>query len=51
MATSGDKKVVSKKRIPVTTDAKPVLAPSPTPDADSMYEVLLDTDAAPPDVS
>ena len=37
-----------RKSIPVTTDANPVLAPSPTPDADSMYEVLLETDEAPP---
>ncbi|CAB4694181.1 unannotated protein [freshwater metagenome] len=35
-ATSGAKNVVSRKQIPVTTDAKPVRAPSPTPDADSI---------------
>ena len=40
IATSGARKVVSKKQIPVTTDANPVRAPSPTPDADSIYEVL-----------
>jgi hypothetical protein len=32
----------------VTTLAKPVRAPSPTPADDSMYDVLLETEAAPP---
>ena len=35
-ATSGARNVVNRKQIPVTTEAKPVRAPSPTPDADSM---------------
>ena len=40
--------MVSRNRTPVTTEAKPVFAPSPTPDADSMYEVLDETEPAPP---
>ena len=36
IATSGAKNVVSKNAIPVTIDARPVRAPSPTPAADSM---------------
>src|SRR3954447_26662271 len=46
--TSGATTIEIRKQIPVTTLASPVRAPSPTPDADSMYDVLLDTDAAPP---
>ena len=34
-STSGARKVDSKKRTPVTTEARPVRAPSATPDADS----------------
>ena len=37
-----------RKQIPVTIDAKPVRAPSPTPDADSIYEVFDEIPAAPP---
>lgn len=48
MATSGAKNVVRRKQIPVTTEAKPVRAPSPTPDADSIYEVFDEIEAAPP---
>ena len=48
IATSGAKKVVNRNRTPVTTEAKPVRAPSPTPEADSIYEVFEDTDPAPP---
>ena len=48
MDTSGARKVDSRSSTPVTSDASPVRAPSPTPAADSMYDVLLDTDAAPP---
>ena len=40
IATSGAKKVVNRKRTPVTTEAKPVRAPSPTPEADSIYEAV-----------
>ncbi|CAB4669605.1 unannotated protein [freshwater metagenome] len=47
-ATRGARKVVNKKQTPVTTEASPVRAPSPTPDADSMYEVLEEMLAAPP---
>ena len=36
IATSGAKKVVRRNAIPVTTDARPVRAPSPTPAADSI---------------
>ena len=32
----------------MTIDAKPVRAPSPTPDADSIYEVFDEIPAAPP---
>src|SRR4051795_393644 len=46
--TSGATTIEIRKQIPVTTLARPVRAPSPTPEADSMYDVLLDTDAAPP---
>ena len=46
--TSGAAKIDSRKSTPVTTEARPVRAPSPTPDADSMYAVLEDTPAAPP---
>ena len=48
IATNGARNVVSRKRTPVTTEARPVLAPSPTPDADSIYEVFDETPAAPP---
>ena len=34
--TSGAKIIESRKSTPVTTDANPVRAPSPTPEADSM---------------
>ena len=44
----GAKKIATKNATPVTTDENPVLAPSPTPDADSMYAVFDDTPAAPP---
>jgi hypothetical protein len=37
--TSGARKVVSRKQTPVTMLASPVRAPSPTPAADSMYDV------------
>jgi len=47
-ATSGDKNVVRRKQSPVTTEAKPVRAPSPTPAADSIYEVFDEMLAAPP---
>ena len=46
--TSGATTIEIRKQIPVTTLASPVRAPSPTPEADSMYDVLLDTEAAPP---
>ena len=36
IATRGAKNVVKRNAIPVTTDARPVRAPSPTPAADSM---------------
>ena len=48
IATNGARKVVRRKRTPVTTEASPVLAPSPTPDADSIYEVFEETPPAPP---
>ena len=35
-STIGAKKVASRNSSPVTTDASPVRAPSPTPEADSM---------------
>ena len=35
-AKSGARKVASRKSTPVTTEARPVRAPSSTPDADSM---------------
>ena len=35
IATSGDRKVASRNATPVTTDARPVRAPSATPDVDS----------------
>ncbi len=47
-STSGTASVDSRNSTPVTTDARPVRAPSPTPEADSMYDVLLETPAAPP---
>ena len=34
--TRGDRKVDRRKAMPVTTEARPVRAPSPTPAADSM---------------
>ena len=34
-STSGARKVESRKRTPVTTEARPVRAPSATPEADS----------------
>src|SRR4051812_8044520 len=46
--TSGDRNMASRNSAPVTRLASPVRAPSPTPAALSMYEVLLDTLAAPP---
>src|SRR5918995_898673 len=48
ISTRGARKVASRKHTPVTMLARPVRAPSPTPAADSMYDVLLETDAAPP---
>jgi len=36
METRGARKVARRKSTPVTTEASPVRAPSPTPDADSM---------------
>ena len=38
---SGLKNSASKKQIPVTILAKPVRAPTATPDVDSMYEVVV----------
>src|SRR5215475_467919 len=46
--TSGETNIEHRKSSPVTTDARPVRAPSPTPDALSMYDVLDETPAAPP---
>ena len=46
--TSGEMNIATKNSKPVMIEAIPVRAPSPMPDADSIYEVLLDTDAAPP---
>src|SRR5690606_24962410 len=45
---SGVKNTASKKSTPVTTEARPVRAPSPTPAAESMKIVLDDEDVAPP---
>src|SRR6266545_1240507 len=46
--TSGDRNVASRNSTPVTTDARPVRAPSATPAADSIYAVFDDVLAAPP---
>ena len=46
--TRGAMNVVSRKRAPVTIEARPVRAPSPTPDADSIYEVLEEMLPTPP---
>ncbi len=35
-STSGASRMVSRNSTPVTTEARPVRAPSPTPEADSM---------------
>ena len=44
----GARRIASRNRTPVTTDAKPVLAPSATPAALSMYVVFEETPASPP---
>src|SRR6266545_3353905 len=48
MAASGAKNRASRKQPPVTTEARPVLAPAATPAADSTYVVADDAPAAPP---
>src|SRR4051795_6560263 len=47
-SNSGVRNSAPKNKRPVTTDAKPVRAPSATPAVDSMYDVFDDPDAAPP---
>ena len=51
ISTSGARKVVSRKHTPVTMEARPVRAPSPTPDADSMKAVLELMEPAPPAIA
>jgi hypothetical protein len=45
---NGAKNTDNKNRIPVTTDAKPVLAPAPIPDNDSIYEVVVEVPSTAP---
>src|SRR4051794_35526813 len=46
--TNGVNGMASRNSAAVTSEATPVLAPSPTPEADSMKVVFDDADAAPP---
>src|SRR5690606_4761107 len=47
-AVSGVRNIATRNRPPVTTDARPVRAPSPTPAAESTNTVFDDDDVAPP---
>ena len=48
MPMIGAKNMNGKKRAPQTTATQPVRPPTATPDADSMYVVADEVDAAPP---
>src|SRR5699024_2131867 len=51
IATSGDKKVDSRKSTPTTTAARPVRAPSATPEVDSTKLVFDETPPTPPAIA